>query len=89
MLLLTLRSCSMVSLGLLARLRSLLLSIGVLRQLRRILAGLLLLLLLLRWERFAVFCRCSIGAILLGVVAHVSILLRILAVWRCRRRQRR
>lgn len=92
-LLLALRTCSMVSLRLLARLGSLLLGIRVLRQLRRILAGLLLLLrlllLLLSRVRFAILCRCSTGSVLLGVVAHVSILLRVLAVWRRGRRQRR
>jgi hypothetical protein len=57
-----------------------------LRQLRRILAGLLLLLLLLlllmllRGVRFAVRCRGSVGAVSLGAVPHVSILLRVLAV---------
>ena len=90
MLLLALRTCSMVSLRLLARLRSLLLGIRVLRQLRRILAGLLLLrLLLLSRVRFTILGRCSAGAVLLGVVAHVSILLRVLTVRRRGRRQRR
>lgn len=89
-LLLTLRACSMVPLRLLTLLRSLLLGVRVLRQLRRILAGLLLLLLLLlRRVGFAILCRCSAGAVLLGVVAHVSILLRVLAVRRRGRRQRR
>ena len=86
MLLLALRPCAVVSLGLLARLGGcLVLSIRVLRQLRRIVAGLLLLLLLvlllvLRGVRFAVRCRRSVGAAALGAVPHVSILLRVLAV---------
>ena len=91
-LLLALRTCSMVSLRLLARLRSLLLGIRVLRQLRRILGRLLLwllLLLLLRRVRFAILRRCSARSILLRVVAHVSVLLRVLAVRRRGRRQRR
>lgn len=83
-LLLALRPCAVVSLGLLARLGGLVLSIRVLRQLRRILAGLLLLmlllLLLLRGVRFAVRRRRSVGAVSLGAVPHVSILLRVLAV---------
>jgi hypothetical protein len=80
-LLLTLRTGSMVSLGLLARLGTLLLGMWMLRQLRRILAGLLLwLLLLLRWVRLAVLCRCCSRAVLLVVVAHVSILLGVLAI---------
>lgn len=80
-LLLALRASSVVSLRLLASRGSLLLSVGVLRQLRRILAGsLLLLLLLLRWMRFAVLRRCSAGPILLGVVTHVPVLLRVLTV---------
>lgn len=83
-LLLALRPCAVVSLGLLARLGGLVLSIRVLRQLRRIVAGLLLLLLvlllLLRGVRFAVRCRRSVGAVALGAVPHVSILLRVLAV---------
>ena len=80
MLLLALRPCSVVSLGLLARLGSLLVRVWVLRQLRRILGGLLRRLLLLRRVRFAVFCRSSAGSVLLGVVAHVAKLLRVLAV---------
>ena len=89
MLLLALRPCAVVSLGLLARLGGLVLSVRVLRQLRRIVAGLLLLLLLLlllvlllvlRGVRFAVRCRRSVGAAALGAVPHVSILLRVLAV---------
>lgn len=85
----------MVPLGLLAGV-ALLLSVWVLRQLRRILVGLLLrlrlllflLLLLSSWVRLAVLCRSSARAILLGVVAYVSILLRVLTVRRRRRRQR-
>ena len=82
-LLLALRPCAVVSLGLLARLGGLVLSVRVLRQLRRIVAGLLLLLVLLlvlRGVRFAVRCRRSVGAVALGAVPHVSILLRVLAV---------